>query len=264
MFSALCGVAALAAIESAHADAEIVHFPATMPDGATVTLNARIVRTADDKPAPAVVLLHGCDGSIDGTDLYSDWISRVFGGWPYLFLIVDSLGSREMSRDLDHGCGPAGPNSQMRAIDAEAARSWLASQTFVDPGRIAVIGWSAGGTAALAAIANGASHGTSGSSFAAAVAFYPTCPPRLNDQSVPLLLLVGDADHVNPWERCRDMKLEAEIPPDYQIVVYPGATHSFDRPRPRRIVFGQELFYDGTVTSDAYQRVRRFLDQYLQ
>jgi poly(3-hydroxybutyrate) depolymerase len=155
MFSALCGFAALAAIEAARADTEIVHFPATMPDGATVTLNARIVRPADDKPVPAVVLLHGCDGSIDGTDLYSDWVLRVFGGWPYLFLIVDSLGSRGMSRDLDHGCGPAGPNSQMRAIDAQAARSWLAAQTFVDPRRIAVIGWSAGGTAALAAIANG-------------------------------------------------------------------------------------------------------------
>jgi dienelactone hydrolase len=75
---------------------------------------------------------------------------------------------------------------------------------------------------------------------------------------------VGDADHVNPWERCRDMKLEAEIAPDYQIVVYPGATHSFDRPRPRRIVFGQVLFYDAAATADAYRRVREFLDQHLQ
>jgi dienelactone hydrolase len=59
------------------------------------------------------------------------------------------------------------------------------------------------------------------------------------------------------------MKLEAEIAPDYQIVVYPGATHSFDRPRPRRIVFGQVLFYDADATGDAYQRVQRFLDRYL-
>jgi dienelactone hydrolase len=173
--------------------------------------------------------------------LYSNWVSRVFGGWPYVFLIVDSLGSRGMNRDLEHGCGPAGPNSHVRAMDAGAARLWLAAQTFVDSRRIAVIGWSAGDSAVLAAIAKETSNATGGpGSFAAAVAFYPTCPPRLHDSNVPLLLLVGDADHVNSWERCRDMEVEAEIAPEYQIVVYPGATHSFDRPRPRRIVFGQE------------------------
>jgi dienelactone hydrolase len=242
----------------ARADEPIVHFPAVMPDGTSVQLAARLVRPAGDGPFAAIVLLHGCDG----TDLDSDWVARAFGDWPYAFLDVDSLGPRGRSevctRYLD-----VTPNE--RARDAHAARAWLARQPFVDPDRIAVMGWSHGAMTALEAITNRDINAPDRAEpFAAAVAFYPYCPLKLRRPDAPLLLFIGGADDWTPPGACRAMQPVGDGLPEYQLVEYPDATHAFDWAEAPPTYFGYSLRYDPVATADAYARVRRFLAKYLE
>jgi dienelactone hydrolase len=91
---------------------------------------------------PAVVVLHGCSG----ISSHSARIADRLGSWGYVALAVDSLGPRGIASR----CG--GTGSPEQAFDAYSARRYLAQQGFVDAARIAVLGQSMGGSAALYAV----------------------------------------------------------------------------------------------------------------
>jgi dienelactone hydrolase len=59
------------------------------------------------------------------------------------------------------------------------------------------------------------------------------------------------------------MALTGEALPDYQLVVYPGATHAFDWPGAPVTYFGHHLRYDPEAARDAYGRVQKFLETHL-
>jgi dienelactone hydrolase len=72
---------------------------------------------------------------------------------------------------------------------------FLARQDFVDSSRVAVIGFSQGGMAALRNAEQDSTFAKSHSgSLRAAVAFYPDCGGISGIMSVPTLVLVGDLD----------------------------------------------------------------------
>ncbi len=247
----------------AAADDGLVRIPAADAGGGTVELAARLVRppaeaVAGDAPRPAVLLLHGCDG----TDLDPAWIGRAFAGWPYIFLEIDSFDAR----GIEHACEnyrDIGPS--LRAGDAHAARAWLAAQPFVDPRRIAVIGWSMGGETVLEAVSNRyINEPDRAEPFAAAIAFYPWCPLKLRRPDAPLLVLAGEADDWTPARTCRAMTPVGDPLPPYELVIYPGATHAFDWPQAPATYFGHELRYDPAAAADAYARARAFLQTYLE
>jgi dienelactone hydrolase len=195
-----CLTIAPLAAAPARAESSIVHVEATMADRGKVELAARLVTPSGDAPFAAVVLLHGCDG----TDLHSDWVERSFGEWPYAFLDVDSLGPRGVAQACE-GYGQVSPT--MRARDAHAARQWLAAQPFIDGHRIAVMGWSMGAETALQTISNPYINEPDRTApFAAAIAFYPSCPLKLRHPDAPLLLLIGAADDWTPPGSCRSME----------------------------------------------------------
>ena len=90
---------------------------------------------------------------------------------------------------------PSGPRA-LRVADANAARHWLQSQDFVKPDRIALLGWSNGGTSTLWAVRPHAAPRDGKPDFRAAVAFYPGCR-LLNEAAwsarIPTLVLIGAA-----------------------------------------------------------------------
>jgi dienelactone hydrolase len=90
-------------------------------------------------PFPAVVVLHGCSG----ISSHSAKIADQLASWGYLALTVDSLGPRGMTSH----CGGGWFSDQ--TFDAYAALRYLAQLDFVDPTRVAVLGQSMGGAAAL-------------------------------------------------------------------------------------------------------------------
>jgi len=132
-------------------------------------------------PYPAVVVLHGCSG----ISSHSVKIADRLGSWGYVALTVDSLGPRGIAS----GCG-GGFRDQ--PFDAYAALSYLSQLDFVDPARVAVLGQSMGGSAALYAVDRDLTAQYFEERFRAAVAYYPSCDIPTALMTAPTLVLIGE------------------------------------------------------------------------
>ena len=94
-------------------------------------------------PFPAVIGLHGCGGM---TDMTKRKLVDELVGSGYVVLLVDSFATR----GVEHVCtGGYSDVAVMRRSDAYGALAFLARQTFVDPQRVAAVGFSQGGWVAL-------------------------------------------------------------------------------------------------------------------
>jgi dienelactone hydrolase len=207
-----------------------------------------------EAPYPAVVVLHGCGG----ISSHSIGIADKLGSWGYVALAIDSLGPRGIAS----ACG-GGVVAQ--PYDAHAALRYLAQQEFVDPVRIAVLGQSMGGGAALHAIDRDISAQYFAERFRAAVAYYPGCTP-LPRFTAPVLILIGDADDWTLAERCRAMAGRPR--PDsapIAMTIYPGVHHAFDVAwlQPGRRSFGHWIEYNEAAARDAEEMTRAFLAAHL-
>ncbi len=147
-------------------------------------------------PSPAVVLLHSCNGNWARLD--ERWGKRI-ASWGYVTLTVDSFGPR----GIKNTCNSGAPVDL--AFDAYRALNFLVRQPFVDPDRVAVLGFSQGAWLALASVERGAIEKTSRNKFRAAVAFYPRCLGSKGNMTVPTLILIGERDDWAPAQECRNM-----------------------------------------------------------
>jgi dienelactone hydrolase len=240
------------------------------------TLHAVLFKPDGTGPFPAVVALHGCGGLMKRSGQlgarYRDWGQRlVAAGFAVLF--PDSFGSRGLGSQCTVRERRV-RSSRERVKDANAARRWLQAQNWVKRGRVALIGWSSGATAALWTIRPGAAIRDGSPDFRSAVAFYPGCR-RLSDLAwsarVPTLVLIGEADDWTPASACQTMVKGAHGRSAYaEIVVYPGAQHEFDHPnRPVAQRSGLAFSADGSgrahvatdkpARADALKRVPEWL-----
>ncbi len=220
-----------------------VHFDSADADGGSMATRLKGYLYRPDTPGPssAAVLMHGCGGLYDR---HSGAIAAKMRFWAqylrergYIALLVDSF----RPRGLDEICTRRG------ALDARRGRSWdaygalvyLRRQPFVDPERVALIGWSNGARATLSAMAQQAQHRPEPlprGGFRAAIAFYPQCGVRYSPDPIykpyaPLLILIGELDDWTPAKPCVDLtRAGKETGAPMEVVVYPGAHHSFDSP----------------------------------
>lgn len=206
---------------------EIVRVP--LPDG--TALRAELLLPAAGTPPRApVIALHGCAGiGVEARPLRlpareRDWAGRLLAEG-HAVLFPDSFGSRA----LPAACGTPGhpaPPATVRRDDALAAAAWAASQPWAPAGGVVLLGWSHGGSTVLAA-AEAAPPGL----IRAAIAFYPGCGPATFPRgrplpSVPLLLLLGEADD---WTRPAPCQRLAEAARDrVEMHLLAGARHGFD------------------------------------
>jgi dienelactone hydrolase len=221
-----------------------------------------LIKPEGNGPFPAVVLLHGCEGMGEaGSDSYNRWASRL-KSWGYLTLQVDSFGPRGDSficsnDDLMKKYVPK------RAMDAHDAQSYLAGLRFVDPKRIAVMGWSHGALSTIASVSE--TPGKNVVPFQASIAFYPYCYKTLDDLNAPLLILIGGADDWCPAELCSsNMPKQGKTKHEVVLKVYPGAYHNFDWPDMNVIYMGHVLQYNGQAASDSILQVKGFLEKHLK
>jgi dienelactone hydrolase len=214
-------------------------------------------------PFPAVVGLHGCAGMHDTTrqKLADDLVAR-----GYVVLLVDSYATR----GIDHACtSTAFATFVRRRPDAYGALLFLGRQSFVDPHRVAVVGFSAGAWVTLSVAEPNSFEpfvAAGNLRFRAAAAFYPPCKQAMARPGIPTLIFIGALDDWTPAADCSS-KIAGwgNDGPPVELIVYPGATHGFYYPhlQPGTSMFGHWLEYNGEAADNASHRLQQFLDRHL-
>ena len=135
----------------------------------------------------AVVMMHGCAGIWSNGNISTaaqpgiNTLSHIHKRWGqklaqegYVGLLVDSFTERKLTRECDNGT--AGLNEAVeRPKDALAGREWLIANNHVAGDRVALLGWSNGGSAVMATM-DKTNEGTVGARpFKEAFSFYPGC-----------------------------------------------------------------------------------------
>ncbi|MEO5701775.1 MAG: dienelactone hydrolase family protein [Casimicrobiaceae bacterium] len=271
---------------------ERVRFASLQPGGAVVMLDAVWMRPAgsEGRALPAVIALHGCGGLYAAARSPSDRLSarhqrmaEMLLDEGYVVLFPDSFRRRGVEEICTQSYRDRTINQQARTLDVLGALQYLQGRPDVQSDRIALLGWSHGGSTVLAAMnaANAMVRDFRQLRAAlpyvrTAIAFYPGCgaASRASDgyrPAAPLLLLVGGADDWTPPGPCIDLveRLRRNAEPA-SIVVYPDTFHGFDGPGnaarrrvdvPNGVRPGQGVTVatNPQARADAYERVRGVL-----
>jgi dienelactone hydrolase len=226
-------------------------------------LQGYLARPDGAGPFPAVVGLHGCAGMHDTTKqkLADDLVAN-----GYAVLLVDSYATR----GIDHACtSTAYATFVQRRPDAYGALVFLAGQTFVDPRRVALVGFSSGARVALSMAERNSFElfvPPSNLRFRAAVAFNPPCRQAMARPGIPTLILIGDLDDWTPAADCANKAAAWDDGgPPAELVVYPGTHHGFYYPhlKPGITMFGHWVEYNGEAADNASHRLHEFLRRHL-
>lgn len=225
--------------------------------GAMTSLSNQVFKPSGAGPFPAVVLVHTCGGLKNPhMRLHAQDLLR----HGYVVLVQDSHGPRGFET-----CRQKLIPFAVGVMDAYQGLRYLAAQSFVDPERIFLAGYSYGGyVAALAADKDSAAVFGSPHRFRASVAHYVECQRKSGAQVVtaqvdrPLLLLLGQKDTEAPAASCFPLLEElhkASVPVEWHV--YPNATHGWDKQGESQ--HGYQ--YDDAVTQDANRRMLEFLER---
>jgi dienelactone hydrolase len=221
--------------------------------GAPVRITALLYKPEGAPPAAgfaAVIALHGCGGLYSArpgredrlSGRHAAWAQRLLGDG-YAVLFPDSFNPRGRRQVCTIKPSERGINPMRRRLDALGALAWLATHAGVDGRRIALLGWSHGGSTALAAvnardtevIAFRAAPGAP-PFFRAAVAFYPGCGRSLRSDErwqpgAPLEIHIGTADDWTPAAPCIALAGLHRVRGDpLDLYLYPDSYHGFDGP----------------------------------
>ncbi|MDB5813698.1 MAG: hypothetical protein JWN23_815 [Rhodocyclales bacterium] len=272
--------------------------------GTDTQIPASLLKPEGEGPFPAVVIVHDCSGlGPRSSGAPMRWATELVAQG-YVVMIPDSFTPRGFP---DGVCTVAGSESSaasgyVGAGDAYAALKFLRALPYVDGKHVAVMGGSHGGWTTLASMThigrdNEALQRAKREGFAAAIALYPGCASPYGTWATkrengmlgqvvaysgiykplaPVLVLIGEKDDWTPAEPCRHLvETSRAAGYDINIVVYPGANHSFDSDRPVRYDArrtnsnsptgkGATTGGDAAAWSDARKQVWMFFDLHLK
>ena len=277
-----------------------VSFPSLDRDenGAPIQIHAMLLTPDGPPPAggfPTVIALHGCSGMYSIAKGREDHLSdrlamraEMLLGDGYAVLFPDSFRSRGRNEVCTIRMGENPVTPTRRRLDVLGALEYLQERTDVARDRVAVVGWSHGGSTALASInirdrEVGAVREKVGSQsfFRAAVAYYPGCTVslRAGDRWQPgasTQIHIGELDDWTPAKPCIDLgaAMAARGEP-LKVVVYPDAHHAFDAPSgdvvhrtdvPNGVNPGQGVHVGANPAAreKANRKVRAFLNERLR
>ena len=232
---------------------------------------------------PAVVMMHGragaysslANGKYDASTLskrHQQW-GRIWAQQGYLAIMVDGFGPRGYPNGFPRFSYDSRPDElnevTVRPLDAYGALAYLRTRGDVLADRIALQGWSNGGSATLAtmsATAPGITAPTPASGFCAGLAFYPACGLKGQFAAgikpyAPVRVFHGSADAEVSPRRCAELIAKSQAGGgDIQFQLYPGATHGFDDPSPSR----QSDDANASASRDAIPRAIAFFASVLK
>lgn len=225
-----------------------------------ITLTGKLYKPEGEGSFPAVILLHRCTG-IKPYD-YS-WASRL-QSWGYVAFIVDSLSPRRVSEACSHN---ASPGARDVAMDAHSAKLYLSGLPFVDPEKIAVMGWSMGGMGVLQSIdpiMDDLLPPEQRKPFKAAISFYPYCFNWLDNLSAPLLILAAEKDDWTPVDYCENRMPKKKTKHEVKLKIFQDAHHCFDCTGVNGYKNGHTVRYNHKARSESIIQVEQFLAKYLK
>jgi dienelactone hydrolase len=198
-------------------------------DGTAVTISGEVrIPKSGDERLPAIMLLHGSGGIARNVH---DWVD-VFNAMGIATFAPDSFTGRGL-RSIASNQTALG--RMVQVFDAYRALEVLAKHPRVDRTRIALMGWSRGGSGPLYASLRRFQemHGPPGAAFAAYIPFYAPCHVRLREEEdvadKPIRIFHGAADDLVPVAPCRAyVERLRKAGKDIQLTEYPGARHLFD------------------------------------
>jgi carboxymethylenebutenolidase len=232
---------------------------------------------------PAVVMMHGragayssaANGQYDASTLsrrHQQW-GRIWARQGYLALLVDGFGPRGYPHGFPRFSYDSRPDElnevTVRPLDAYGALAYLRTRDDVVADRVALQGWSNGGSATLATMsrtAAGITSPTPVAGFRGGLVFYPACglKGQFDDGLLPyapVRVFQGSADEEVSPRRCAELVTRSRaLGGDIQFQLYPGATHDFDDPGPSH----QDNDANATATEDAIARAIEFFASVLK
>lgn len=193
----------------------VLSFPGFLPTSASAT-----------NKVPAVVLMHGSNGPNKSVKAWADHLNGI-GVATFMLDIFTGRGIKNSGEDQSQIKRDTG------AIDALQALKLLASHPFIDSKRIAVMGFSKGGTSAEVAAFKLTNELVLGKDspvqFAGHIAFYGGCYATARTTGAPILMLIGEAEDYLPAANCRHTVALLKMGgANVKLVTYPGAYHGFD------------------------------------
>ena len=226
---AASGAVALMAVPAAAQTFERIEIAATTDQ--PFTLAVYLARGVGEGPRPVIVALHGCDGLLMNTGELGtrakDWAAR-WTAAGYTVLFPESFRSRGLGPQCRVPLVERKAQPRERARDVVRAADWLAGQPNIAADRMALVGWSHGGSTVLATVAR--ERPAPRTEFKTAIAFYPGCKSWAESERwsprVPLQILMGSADDWTPPAPCRALAAKHKFP----MTEYPDAYHGFDSP----------------------------------
>lgn len=199
-------------------------------------LNAQLfmpdIRRASDTQSrtPAVVIVPSSAGIRDEREVH---YARELAAAGIAALVIDSYGSRGMRNSIRD---QSKLGSWEMGNDAIAGLRWLIADGRFDAGKIAVMGVSKGGTAAMHAAIEVRRRWTRSRdvAFAAHVAISPACTwihRSHQTTGAPVLFLLAERDDQTPAKPCVDYaaRLKAAGNTRISVKVYKDAHHAWDR-----------------------------------
>ena len=234
-----------------------------------------------DGPVPrgSVVALHGCGGLYASRgerrgqlNARHQAMADMLVGQGYAAVFPDSLTPRGESELCTQKMGSRQIDQTQRRADTLGTLAWVAAQPWAIPGRIALLGWSHGGSAVLAATdLSRADVRAQLPQPALAVAFYPGCSAASKSgyrPSARLVLMLGEKDDWTPPGPCVELGKAVGA----EVNLYADSYHDFDNPVgevrlradvPNGVNPGQGVHVgpNPAAREQAYSRLRELLAQ---
>ena len=200
-------------------------------------IKAWVFQPAVGQPAGTVVALHGCGGLYASAgarqgklNARHQAMAEMLLAQGYAVVFPDSLSSRGLTEICTQKLRSRSIDQVQRRNDALASFNWVAAQPWAKPGKMALIGWSHGGSTVLSSTdARRPEVAAQAVKPAVAVAFYPGCADALKSGYVPntrLLLMVGALDDWTPPGPCVELGKATGV----EVNVYADSYHDFDNP----------------------------------
>jgi dienelactone hydrolase len=232
---------------------------------------------------PGIVMMHGragaysslAKGRYDAATLsrrHQEW-GHLWAQEGYVAVLVDGFGPRGYPQGfgrLSYEQRPEELNEvTVRPLDAYGALAYLRTRRDVISDRVALQGWSNGGSATLAAMsvtAPGIVSPQPATGFRGGLAFYPACglKGQFDNGLVPygpVRVLQGAADEEVSPRRCAALVERSRAQGgDITFVLYPGATHDFDDPGTNR----RSVRANAAAADDAITRAKTFFASVLK